>query len=412
MFGINTNDIYSELERYSLTPEQYELCLDDISRKINKVTDEDWQDILDRYGINMHYDTIRKASQTIFGGAFVSDYMSIKKSESKTQLAKAKELITEQYLLKKQIQTEKSELNKFKKGFVKSLSIAEEVINYFASNGLNITIPETCKTPIISNGDNTMVLIISDWHIGYRIINCKGNSYNFEIANNRIDWLIDACRKYIQLYNINKVYVFNLGDTIEHSYMRKNQNDSNEFKQSVQISKAIELVFRLLVALSESDCNVVYDSVTGNHDRSCGDKSQNYDGDNANGTITPLLRMLVETSGNKRICVVDRNCADNEIITEINGIRFKFVHGDKNLKNDQLKNEISMDNQFYDVYVGAHFHNYKCVAENRGRYIISNGCLSGFNDYSTGFGCATDAEQTIIVVGNNEIEMVKDVNLA
>ena len=122
--------------------------------------------------------------------------------------------------------------------------------------------------------------------------------------------------------------------------------------------------------------------------------------------------MLVETSGNKRICVVDRNCADNEIITEINGIRFKFVHGDKNLKNDQLKNEISMDNQFYDVYVGAHFHNYKCVAENRGRYIISNGCLSGFNDYSTGFGCATDAEQTIIVVGNNEIEMVKDVNLA
>ena len=92
MFCINTNDIYPELERYSLTPEQYELCLEDISRKINKVTDEDWQDILDRYGINMHYDTIRKASQTIFGGAFVSDYMFIKKSESKTQLAKAKEL--------------------------------------------------------------------------------------------------------------------------------------------------------------------------------------------------------------------------------------------------------------------------------------------------------------------------------
>lgn len=377
-------------------------------KELSKIINEKWRESEDLYRDESAYRKPFQNSKSYYEDVF-SDIFNNGKT---TQLSQVKDLIGEQYIVKKQIQNERNKLNKVKDGFVKSLSVAEEVIEAIREDGMNIVIPERCKTPIIDDSEKVMMLIISDWHIGLKINNCKGNSYNYEIANKRIDKLVEACKKYIQLYKISKIYVFNLGDTIEHTYMRKTQNDSNEFKLGKQIPKAIDLIFKLLTLLSELDCNVVYDSIAGNHDRSCGDKNQNYDGDNVNDTITPLLEMLVNTSENQRICIINRNYTDTEITTEINGVRFKLVHGDKNMKNDSLKNEISMDNCFYDVYITGHWHNYKCVSENRGRYIIYNGCLSGFNDYSTGFGCATEAEQTIVIVGQNEIEMVKDVNLA
>lgn len=376
-----------------------------------KLNDMDWQEIVDKYDLDIHYDTLRKAQQTIFGGAFVSEYMKLHNVSDKNTLQQVKNIVGEQFLLKKQLQTEKNTISKIKNEFVKSISIAEEIIEAMRNEGLHITIPETCKTPIIDTSEKTMVLIISDWHIGYKIINCKGNYYNYEIANERINKLIGACKKYIDLYDIKKVFVYNIGDTVEHSYMRKNQNQYCEFYYNEQVTKATKLIFRMLTELSEYGCNVVYDSIAGNHDRGSGDKTQNYDGDNVNGIITPVLKDFVELSENKRVFVIDRNHADNEIVTEINGVSIKLVHGDKNLKNDSLKNEISMDNEFYDMYITGHWHNFKCVAENRGRYVINNGCLSGFNDYSTAFGCATDAEQTIIILGQNEVELVKDINL-
>jgi hypothetical protein len=59
----------------------------------------------------------------------------------------------------------------------------------------------------------------------------------------------------------------------------------------------------------------------------------------------------------------------------------------------------------------GHEHNHRVISENRGRYIVSGGCLSGYNDYSTNFGCATVASQTIIITKPNQIEMIKDVQL-
>ena len=71
-----------------------------------------------------------------------------------------------------------------------------------------------------------------------------------------------------------------------------------------------------------------------------------------------------------------------------------------------------MDNEFFDVYVEGHFHNFRCLSENHGRYIITNGCLQGFNDYSTRFGCATCASQTAMIVENGKVELIKDIQLS
>jgi predicted phosphodiesterase len=94
-------------------------------------------------------------------------------------------------------------------------------------------------------------------------------------------------------------------------------------------------------------------------------------------------------------------------------LKCKFVHGEYKSNDGKqfMKNEISMDNEFYDLLFKGHLHNFKLESENNGRYIVSTGCLSGYNDYSVNFGCTTVASQTIAILGNNNVELIKDVQL-
>ena len=412
MDNINLTEFEKELrDKYGIESlDTYEKILKDCSDKELKLNDMEYQDIIDKYGIKMHYDSLRKSQQTPFGTAAATQYL-LMKNDNKSSMQKAKDIVGEQYLLKKQLQNENNQIRKVKNDFVRAISVAEDVIEAFKRDGFEI--PEYNYEPIVSSDNKTLVVFIGDWHIGYRIINCKGNYYNWEIANERINKLIDECYKLIRLYNIENVKVFNVGDQLEGTYMRQTQNQYCEFLQGEQIEKCIKLTYRFLTALSK-ECNVTYDGIAGNHDRVNGDKTANYDGDNANSTMTPVLAFLVEESKNKRIHIVERNYSDTEINTEINGVKFKIVHGHEHSKDDKnkIKNEISMDNEFFDVYVEGHYHNFRCLSENHGRYIITNGCLQGFNDYSTRFGCATCASQTAMIVENGKVELIKDIQLS
>ncbi len=70
------------LEEYGLTESQYEQVLKDCADKIEGNNDYDWAEIVDKYGINIHRDSLRKAQQTIFGGAFVKTYFESKKVDN------------------------------------------------------------------------------------------------------------------------------------------------------------------------------------------------------------------------------------------------------------------------------------------------------------------------------------------
>jgi len=411
----NIFNFEEDIQKYGLTIEEYEQCLKDISDKVLGLNDVDWTEIKDKYNIMCNSDTIRKASSTIFGGTFVTEYLKWKgvlNSSSTTQLSKAKQLIGSQVLLKKQLQNEKSQISKFANTFVKSISVAEELASIQEKNGFVVNVPEYCHVKLNEYGDYKMIVHITDWHIGYVISGCKGNYFNWKIANERVDQLISECYKYIKMYDIKQVYVINTGDTIEHISMRKNQSQFCEFNQSQQINHAIEIIFRFLVALCKY-CNVEYDSIYGNHDRTNGDYSANLDGDNADTIIREQIKKYAELSKTVRLTVIDRPHTDKEIIKEIDGLLIKAKHGDKCAKDDKqdLKNDISMDEEFYGLLLKGHEHNHKVISENRGRYIVFTGCLSGYNDYSTAFGCATVASQTIIITKDSQIELIKDVQL-
>ena len=402
-----------ELAKYNLTPTTYEQVLEEIGNKMSGISDIDWKEIVDKYDIKCHYDSIRKASQTIFGNYFVREYLKSKNiTKDSFTLSDAREVLGEQYVVKQQIHNDRLKLNKLKRELVPCLTVADELKQYMKDNNFTLTVPEYMYEPIVDNSRYTMVCHITDWHIGYIINNCNGNYFNWEIANERVNTYISECKKYIQMYDIKNIYLISTGDMVEHCYMRNEQEHSCEFLQSMQIAQVTRLIFRLIVALAK-DCNVIFGGIAGNHDRMNGDKKKNYEGDNANVLITEHLKDLVETNEDiKRVSFLDVDYTDTEIDVEINGLSCKFIHGDhyKNDKNSFAK-IVSAENKFYDLVFSGHLHNFSLMSENHGRYIVSTGCLSGFNNYSKDFHCCSNASQTIAILDNGKVEMIKDVQL-
>lgn len=178
MDKINLTEFEKELrDKYGIENlDTYEKILEDCSDKELKLNDMEYQDIIDKYGIKMHYDSLRKSQQTPFGTVAATQYL-LMKNDNKSSMQKAKDIVGEQYLLKKQLQNENNQIRKVKNDFVRAISVAEDVIEAFKRDGFEI--PEYNYEPIVSSDNKTLVVFIGDWHIGYRIINCKGNYYNW-----------------------------------------------------------------------------------------------------------------------------------------------------------------------------------------------------------------------------------------
>ena len=107
-------DIKDKLAEYGLDEKTYEEILKVCSDKVDGLTDSDWQDIIEKYHLSIHYDTLRKASQTIFGGSFVKKYFESKGYSSSEDISneiseKIRTLESERIKLK----TEKIEYNKW-----------------------------------------------------------------------------------------------------------------------------------------------------------------------------------------------------------------------------------------------------------------------------------------------------------
>lgn len=321
----------------------------------------------------------------------------------KNKIEEVKDIIGELDIKKIEVRNKTNQLNKIKRNFIKSIEIANDVKEFLLDEIDNF--PQFEYEPLTVS-DNKLVVQVSDWHVGYVINDYKGNLYNYEIAKKRLNKLIAEIEKYCDFYDISQVVVVNCGDIIENLYMRQNQSYECEFTLSQQISNATKLLFGFISELSKFTNVEVY-SVGGNHNRMA-QKDANVEGDNANVIITETLKTFVELSNNERIHIGDTDYKDDSCEFEINGLKFLAIHGDNRVSNGKKL----FDSENVDVVLRGHYHNFNIESQDNGGYVITSGCLFGYNPYSIKkMSCKTNATQTIIVVGNKEIECIKDVNL-
>ena len=352
-------DIDQELQKYGLNREKYELCLKDIKDKINGSNDMDWAEIVAKYEIDCHSDTLRKASQTIFGGKFVADYF-----EAKTAVDTASEgYLAQLRLEKEEVKKERQKLSDERTDYQRSLreQARRESFLEVIERGLTaqITPLDYKETPVINN-DEDMIVCLSDLHAGIEVKNWW-NTYDINILRSRLCKYIDEIKAIQAIHQCHRGELVLGGDAISgliHPNLRL-QNNENVIEQ---IKTAITYIGEFIAALQDSFSEIRVHSVSENQSRR-------------------------------------------------GGKLFYLVHGDKDTPSNAVKNLTLMTGTKPDAVLMAHRH-HNAYDTQYGVKVIQMGCVVGTDDHCVDLRISGEPEQCVIITTRERtVKCLYDISL-
>jgi len=166
-----------------------------------------------------------------------------------------------------------------------------------------------------------ITLVISDPHLGK-----VTESYSVEVAEKRLDYLLDSAMRIINLHRpIGKAYIFLIGDIVqgENAYQGSRIGETSIGVWEQINDHAIPLLARFVLSLLQGVSGVEVYGVCGNHgvyDRHQATKHTNWD----NFVYKGLEKALENQKG------ISVHCPSEFYqLVNIRGFRFFLVHGDQ-----------------------------------------------------------------------------------
>lgn len=402
------SEIDQELQKYGLDREKYELCLKDIRDKINGSNDMDWAEIIAKYNVDCHSDTLRKASQTIFGGKFVADYFA----EKKVIDAANEGYIAQLRLEKEEIRKERQKLSDERTDYQRSLreQARRESFLEVIERGLTAQIAPLGykESPVISSEED-MIVCLSDLHAGIEVKN-QWNTYNMNILRYRLCRYIDEIKAIQTKNNCSRCELVLGGDSISgliHPNLRL-QNNENVIEQ---IKAAITYIGEFICALQGEFTEIRVHSVSGNHSRLSPDKAEHLNGEELDALIPFCLKMMFINNPNITIC--DDGYIDNSINSFVTrgGKLFYLVHGDKDTPSNAVKNLTLMTGTKPDAVLMAHRH-HNAYDTQYGVKIVQMGCVVGTDDHCVNLRISGEPEQCVLITTRERaIKCLYDIGL-
>ena len=387
---------------YGLTESEYEDALKEAYEKTNGISDLDWQDIVDKYDIKLNdtrinRDTLRKASQTIFGGAFVSEYM--KEKFAKQSNSSQDNYITELENKKREAKLEViklrdklREMNKMDYAQARFENLKDVMIEEIKKlNELKI---KTYK-PINQTNDFVVAsLMISDVHLGLEIHN-DFNDYNIEIAKDRLDTLKAKTIAYCVTHNVSKLNIELLGDLVSghiHTSLRVQQEED----AISNIMTLCEIMTNFINDIKEYVSDITVYSVYGNHGRLLPNKKDSVNIENVERLIPFYLRARLEDT----VKVID---SKNDFIEiNIQGRKVIITHGDKDNIGNALNNYIRVLGYVPDEIHMGHLHTTQ-TKDDCDTEIIVNGSVVSTDDYALSIRKVTKPSQLLRIYFGNDV---------
>ena len=404
-------DIEKELKNKNLTPEIYENILKDCSNKVHKIGNLEWIDIVNKYGLKIHYDVLRKASQTIFGGTFVSEYYKWKESQNKNK--DDDEYLKEYQEIKRKLEREKikfrDERNAWNKQNYTASRIDEtlEILDRKLSNQGKINF-EYHERPTVF-GDTDLLCVLSDLHIGQTFKSYWGE-YNTDIAKRRLDKYLNEILYIQAVHGSEKCYLILQGDLISGNIHRTIQI-SNKENVIEQMKIAIELISSFCYELTKHFSEVYLFNVVGNHSRLVENKDiavhderlDDFIGWDVGRTLDHIENFHMVSYRNLDIGIADIN---------VRGKNYIAVHGDNDAFNKQgVLNLSSMLGFFPYACLYGHLHT-PSYDEVNGIKMIRSGSLSGAgDDYTIEKRLSGEPSQTVLVCDEKGIRCIYNVGL-
>lgn len=403
-------ELEEKIREYGLTPEQYEMCLSDAYKKANHTLDMDWAEIIDKYNLNIHFDTLRKATQTIFGGAFVSEYFKSKKASYDNDT-----YLTEIRAEKQEIRKEKQKLFDERTALTKLLREQGRRESMFDIVKRAIEEYQPVKfdyTPtFVQDSDNDLIIHLTDLHAGVNI-DSPFNIFNMNVLERRLKNYLDEIFDIRRTYKSQNAYVIIGGDLIQGLI---HTNARIEAKENIvmQIMEVTDLVSNFIFELSKTFQNVEVHTTAGNHSRSTANKEESVRGENFDLLIPFACKKDLKNIENVKF--ID-NYLDCDIATfQVRGHMVYATHGDK----DTADNVVYHMTQFARkaklplpdlCYLGhRHTNGLTTVADVK---VVESGCVDGMDSYTIGKRLVGTPEQTVTVVtAKNCIKALCDIQI-
>lgn len=267
----------------------------------------------------------------------------------------------------------------------------KEIAIEAASNISKNKIFDVPKNINVKNAEKKAILCIGDWHYGLDV-DLFYNTYNVDIAVERITTLLNAVLIHLQEHSIDDLYVINLGDMISgriHLPLRIN-NRIDTVQQTIEIS---EILAEFLNVLSEHT-NVNYISVSDNHSRVEPNKKESLQTESFARIIDWFLEERL--SNNKNIHFIENTFSEDFAIFNVFDHCVVAVHGDKDPQRGIVDRLNSYLQGHIDLLISAHRHHFT-ADENNFTEFYCNGSLIGQDDYSANLRLNSKPSQLLFI---------------
>lgn len=387
-----------------LTVEEYENCLSDAYAKANHMVDMDWQEIIEKYNLNIHYDTLRKATQTIFGGAFVSEYFK-SKSASYDSDSYLHELRLEKQEVQKERQKMFDERTELKRNLRQQarresfIDLVKREIEKIPAIGLEY------DNQLLIESDNDLICHLTDIHAGIGIDNYF-NKFNTSILKQRLASYLDQLFSIQFRHHSENCYLV-IGEIMSgliHESLRI-ENNENVIEQFIIVSK---LISEMICEIAAHFNNVYVYITPGNHSRVVANKDFSLKGENFDVLLPHYLKASLQNYQNVHI---ERNVKDCDIaMFTVRNSRVFAAHGDKDNPDSVVQKYTMMFSVKPDIILLGHRHTngMSTVYDTK---VIQSGCVSGSDNYCLDKRLKNRPEQTISVVDDNGFVCLYDIQL-
>lgn len=365
--------------------------IQDCLNKLNKLNDMSWEDIINKYNLDLNPHELRKRS---YGMKMAVESLNNESMDNETLLEIKKE--------KQKLSDLRTCVNKD----IRQLAKVENIIDLIKEECNNINdfkFVDINDVPFYKHGSKAN-LLISDMHY-------DGSKIPIDNFNKLINKTIEMCKK----QEVNQLNLMFAGDLINNELKTtiRLENQENVSRQIVGVAK---LISEGIYKLSKYIPIVTYCICSGNHSRSI----VNYKEALTTDSYTPIIKELIYLRCGEISNVI--NIFNLRIGEEVDDRFAMFTIGDKNhliYHGDGLKNIEKSAIPTLEGYLGVkidylyigHFHNAKEMEFYDSRIIV-NSALYNRSDYGKKLLFRNSESQKLMILDDEgDIECTYNINL-
>lgn len=312
------------------------------------------------------------------------------------------ELDSKIYTLEKEkikVQTEKLELNRWKREIARDELLCEKICKEVRENSALISpepimIDKASKSAILAFGDEHYATEFTIYGLYGEII----NSYSPEIFEQRMWDLFYQTIDIIQKEDITTLHVFALGDFTD-GVLRCSQLMKLRYGVVEGTVKYANFIANWLNELTKY-VKVKYQMVYGNHSelRMLGQPKGTFKEENTGMFVREMIKTYLENNPNFEMIVNPTGL----IFDNIEGLNVLGIHGEVRNMENAIKDFSNTYNTNIQVLLGGHMHHYKAETVGVNKDVINVPSIIGIDDYSMSLNKTSNPGAVLFCIEENK----------